>query len=404
MFPSAASRTDPTQRAVVAAAGGLLLAGAALLAAFESLRMAGLLVLGAALGLTLYHAAFGFTGTWRAFIADRRSDGLRAQMAMLAIAVALFYPVLASGELWGRSVGGFVAPLSTAVLVGAFIFGLGMQLGGGCGSGTLMTVGAGSPRMVLTLGGFLAGSVLATAHLAWWRGLPGLRPVSVVRELGPWAAIALMWAAFAAVAFAAWLGERRRHGAARPIAGTRDWRRVDWRHGPWPLLAGAVLLAVLNFAVLGLAGHPWAVTSGFLVWGGQIADALGLPIADWPFWQSNRWMLEISVFSHAISVTDFGLLIGAFLGAGLAGRYRPSLRLPGRSAAAALIGGLMLGYGARLAYGCNIGAYFSGIASGSLHGWLWLAAAFAGNWLGVAARPLFGLAVERTAAALPKPA
>jgi len=30
----------------------------------------------------------------------------------------------------------------------------------------------------------------------------------------------------------------------------------------------------------------------------------------------------------------------------------------------------MLGYGARLAYGCNIGAYFSGIASASVHGWL----------------------------------
>jgi hypothetical protein len=34
------------------------------------------------------------------------------------------------------------------------------------------------------------------------------------------------------------------------------------------------------------------------------------------------------------------------------------------------VGGSLLGYGARLAYGCNIGAYFSGIASSSLHGWL----------------------------------
>jgi hypothetical protein len=55
----------------------------------------------------------------------------------------------------------------------------------------------------------------------------------------------------------------------------------------------------------------------------------------------------------------------------------------------------MLGYGARLAYGCNIGAYFSGIVSGSLHGWLWLVAAFCGNVLGTRVRPLFGLEVER---------
>jgi hypothetical protein len=49
-----------------------------------------------------------------------------------------------------------------------------------------------------------------------------------------------------------------------------------------------------------------------------------------------------------------------------------------------------------LAYGCNIGAYFSGIASGSLHGWLWLVAAFVGSIIGTSLRPLFGLSVERS--------
>jgi uncharacterized protein len=51
----------------------------------------------------------------------------------------------------------------------------------------------------------------------------------------------------------------------------------------------------------------------------------------------------------------------------------------------------LLGYGARLAFGCNIGAFFSGIASGSLHGWVWLAAAFLGSMAGVRLRPFFGL-------------
>jgi hypothetical protein len=52
---------------------------------------------------------------------------------------------------------------------------------------------------------------------------------------------------------------------------------------------------------------------------------------------------------------------------------------------------LLLGYGARIAFGCNIGAYFSGIGSTSLHGWLWFAAAFAGSILGTRLRPKFGL-------------
>ena len=57
-----------------------------------------------------------------------------------------------------------------------------------------------------------------------------------------------------------------------------------------------------------------------------------------------------------------------------------------RSLVAAVVGGLLLGYGARLAYGCNIGAYFSGIASGSLHGWVWLVAAL-GYVVGTDLRP-----------------
>jgi hypothetical protein len=82
--------------------------------------------------------------------------------------------------------------------------------------------------------------------------------------------------------------------------------------------------------------------------------------------------------SHDVtSVMDIGIVLGAMLAAALAGRYAPVWRLPLRSFIAAVVGGLMLGYGARLAYGCNIGAYFSGIVSGSLHGWLWLVAAFA---------------------------
>ena len=70
--------------------------------------------------------------------------------------------------------------------------------------------------------------------------------------------------------------------------------------------------------------------------------------------------------------------------------------MPLRSLVAAVVGGLLLGFGARLAYGCNIGAYFSGIASGSLHGWVWLVAAFIGSIIGTRLRPLFELSVERS--------
>ena len=67
-------------------------------------------------------------------------------MLMLAVGVVLFFPALASGTLFGNPVTGLVSPAGTSVVVGAFIFGIGMQLGGGCASGTLYTVGGGSTR------------------------------------------------------------------------------------------------------------------------------------------------------------------------------------------------------------------------------------------------------------------
>jgi uncharacterized membrane protein YedE/YeeE len=62
--------------------------------------------------------------------------------------------------------------------------------------------------------------------------------------------------------------------------------------------------------------------------------------------------------------------------------------LTARSYALVLLAGLVLGYSARMAFGCNVGAFFSGISTGSLHGWVWLAAAFAGSTLGLKLRPV----------------
>ena len=150
-------------------------------------------------------------------------------------------------------------------------------------------------------------------------------------------------------------------------------------------------LLILNFATLAIAGRPWGITSAFALWGAKGAQAIGFDPTAWAYWQQpgNAKALAGSVFADVTSVMDFGLIAGAMLAAALAGKFAPSLDIPLRSILAAVVGGLLLGYGARIAYGCNIGAYFSGIASGSLHGYLWAVAAFAGNVLGVKLRPFF---------------
>jgi len=374
----------------------LILLGAWYLAQAVSPRQSALYVVGALLGVALYHAAFGFTSAWRVFIADGRGDGLRAQMLMLAIGVALFFPALSAGTLFGTPVSGLVQPAGTSVVIGAFIFGIGMQLGGGCASGTLYTVGGGSTRMIVTLVAFIIGSLIGTAHMPFWTSLPQLKPVSLVTTLGLAPALLLNWVVFALIAAITVVVEKRRHGRLVP-AQLRPAKASPWLHGPWPLVAGAVALVVLNFATLALAGRPWGVTSAFALWGAKAASSIGIDTASWAFWstKANAAALAAPVSHDVTSVMDIGIVLGAMLAAALAGRYAPVWRLPLRSFIAAVAGGLLLGYGARLAYGCNIGAYFSGIVSGSLHGWLWLVFAFLGNVFGTRLRPLFGLEVER---------
>jgi uncharacterized membrane protein YedE/YeeE len=370
---------------------------AAWLSLSVSWRQAALFLVGAGAGVVLYHAAFGFTTAWRVFISDGRGAGLRAQMLMLAVTCAAFFPLIAAGSLFGQPLRASVAPAGVAVLAGAFIFGIGMQLGGGCASGTLYTAGGGNTRMVVTLLAFIAGSVIGTAHVPWWTTTPALRPLSVVTAMGPMPALVISTALFVAIAAFTMLVERRRHGHVEPLTGRGD-SRERWLRGPWPLVAGAVGLAAVNVATLVLAGRPWGVTSAFALWGAKALEGIGFSVAAWPYWSApaQAAALQASVVADVTSVMNGGILLGAMLAAILAGRFAPAWRVPARSLAAAILGGLLLGYGARVAYGCNIGAFFSGIASGSLHGWLWMVAAFAGNAVGTGLRPLFGLRVERT--------
>lgn len=381
--PSSAPRLSGGWAIVLASALGLVV----LAFMHGALPLALLALVGLFAGVALYHASFGFTAAWRRFILERRSAGLRAQIVMLGLASLVFFPALGAGSLLGQPAGGFVFPVGLALIAGAFIFGLGMQLGGGCGSGTLFTIGGGSVRMVVTLIFFIIGSTLATAYADLWLGWPKLPPVSIIASLGALPALAAMLAALGLIYWLVRRAEAARHGEAASI--TQPASR--WFTGPWALVAGAVALAAVNIATLLLSGWPWGITGAFALWGSKIAALAGATPAGWVYWQGQEASLTASVFADVTSVMDFGIILGAMLAAMIAGKFRPSLAIPPRSLAAAIIGGLLLGVGARLGTGCNIGAFFSGTVSGSLHGWVWLAAAFAGNVIGVKLRPLFRL-------------
>ena len=354
-----------------------------------NLKQALFFLIGIGFGLTLMHAMFGFTGGWRIFIRSRHSVGVRAQILLVAFSSVLFFPIVAGvfPELAGHAALGQVG---ISVLIGAFLFGIGMQLGGGCGSGTLFTVGQGQTDMLITISFFIIGATLGSYHLPWWLSLPNIGKVSLITELG-WLPALLMqlFVLFVLYRFVSSL-EKKHHNKVQDfsVKEKRESFLEQLIHGPWPIWWGVIGLTLFGLITLLMAGYPWSITFAFGLWGAKIWAALGGDVTNWLYWSSGypAKALNQSVLADITSIMNFGIILGAMLAAALAGKYAPEGKLKSKRILTAVIGGLLLGYGARLAFGCNIGALLGGVASGSLHGWLWLISAFIGGVVGVKIR------------------
>lgn len=355
--------------------GGLALAFGVMLGA--GLRQGLLALLGIGFGAVLQGARFGFTTGWRNYIEHRDPRGLWAQMLLLVLAAALTLPLLAgsTGELVGA-----VAPLTLSLVLGSFLFGAAMQLTDGCGSGTLYKAGAGAPMSIAVLPTFAIGSFVGASHQPAWIALGGLPPIDMLQFGWP-TALAITVIGCGLVAWLAGQGARRHR--ARLAAAGQTVTLSSAKH--WWI--GAVLLAVLYLVHLVVAGQPWGIVYGIGLWGAKAATALGWsPVGD-AFWGAapHAQRLAEPILADVTSVTNIGLVFGAFA----ASRWNgpADIRVP--SAKRLLIAsaaGLVLGYSSRMAFGCNVGAYLDGIASASVHGWVWFAFAFSGSLIGVRLR------------------
>jgi uncharacterized membrane protein YedE/YeeE len=335
---------------------------------------AALLILGFGLGAAFLRAEFSFTAAWRRFLVRGEAGGLLAALLLIAVAAAVIVPVAALVPGFG----GAIAPIGPSLVIGAFVFGIGMQLANGCGSGTLYTAGGGSGRMLIALALFIVGSVIGSLHLPAFLALGGVDPILASAYFGPWGGLAVTLASIAA--------------AALVIVAIATRRGAGFHPRP-ALVIGAVAIGLLSIGVFLAGHHPWSVTFGFTVWGAKVAALLGFDFAHAEFWQwaGPKRALAESILSDTSSLTDLGMIFGAMAAAAAAKPFARTAWPPARSLIAAAIGGLLMGWGARIGFGCNIGAFFGGVASGSLHGWVWFAAALGGCMIGIRLRPLFGL-------------
>ena len=338
---------------------------------------AALLVFGFALGAVFLKTEFSFTASWRRLIVRGQADGFLGGLLLIAIAAAVIVPVAALVPGFG----GAIAPIGPSLIVGAFVFGIGMQLANGCGSGTLYTAGGGSGRMLITLALFIAGSVIGSLHLPAFLRFGGVDPILAANYLGAWGGLAATWASLAVAAAAAIALAKKRGASFAP---------------PRRVVIGAVLIGLLSIAVFAAGHHPWSVTFGFTIWGAKLVALAGFDFSGAEFWQwaGPKRALGDSILGDTSSLTDLGMILGAMAAAAASAPFARNPWPPLKSLAAAAIGGLLMGWGARIGFGCNIGAFVGGVASGSLHGWVWFLAALPGCMIGIKLRPLFGLSRE----------
>ncbi len=128
-------------------------------------------VTGLAFGYILQRARFCFTAAMRDPFLTGGTNLSKAVLLAFAITSIGFIAIKYGAHVQGLPIPGqaYVVPVSLATAIGAFMFGIGMVISGGCASGTLMRVGEGFTMQLLSLFFFVIGSLWGAYDFGWWK-------------------------------------------------------------------------------------------------------------------------------------------------------------------------------------------------------------------------------------------
>lgn len=152
----------------------------------------------------------------------------------------------------------------------------------------------------------------------------------------------------------------------------------------WAPAPAVIAAGILSTYYFGITGTFWAVTGEFTRWGGQLLQLAGVHTEQWGYFKLIH--LEGTPLTRIDGMMIIGMFGGCFAAALWANNIK--LRLP-RSRIRiiqAVAGGIIAGFGARLAMGCNLAAFFTGIPQFSLHAWFFAIATAIGTGLAHALR------------------
>ncbi len=142
-----------------------------------------------------------------------------------------------------------------------------------------------------------------------------------------------------------------------------------------------VALGILSAVYFGVLGTVWAVTGEFTRWGGHLLKLAGYPIEQLSYF--NIVKMNGLPWQRVDGWVVFGMFFGALIAALSSGNWKLRVPIQKRRIVQGLIGGVIAGFGTRMAMGCNLAALFTGIPQFTLHAMLFTIGTIAGTWLGL---------------------
>lgn len=148
----------------------------------------------------------------------------------------------------------------------------------------------------------------------------------------------------------------------------------------WNPYAVLLIAGILSALYFGLTSTVWAVTGEFTRLGGDLLKLFGVDISGWQYFDMVH--LKGTTWSRPDGWIVWGMFIGALIMVLLSNSFKIRLPQQKRRYVQGLVGGIIAGFGARLALGCNLAAFFTGVPQFSFHSWIFIVATGVGTFFG----------------------
>ena len=377
------------------------------------------LMAGMGFGYALTRGFMGFAGSVNRPYRTGSSKLMRILMWMFlgtaALSVSLLYGADATSyDLW-------VNPINLGLILGGLFFGFGMTFSSCCASGVLTDLVTGLPRAITTLvffalGVFIGFPVQKTASWvtdSWFSSVTGEQLYGGV-YLPDW----FMWdgmsgylgaimltALFAAVII--YFSRRfedsvkakgKFTGVGSEIEQEKEFERKPFKLfssetyeilfvRPWKMQTGAIIIASVFILLMGVTRAGWGASTIYGFWFGKVLMLFGVSSESLAsFTHMSAKFFETSIFANPVSVQNIGIVLGTLITLLLAGTFKVTFfsefKVNVKDLLLFAMGGLFMGFGTRLANGCNVGALYTPIANFSLSGWIFLVFLVAGGIAG----------------------